>query len=211
MAIKVGNSWVSQEAYTYAKAKAELDTEQKNGGKGSSVLADLAKQYPDMKFTMNTAPFSSDGTNNIAVAPNVLRKMQEDPEARIEYEALIYDCVQTMKNEPLQHGAFTTVARGVIINEDGSCGGWTVTQCGDGKKKKSQTKINTEKYQERLEKIKKKKAEERKERKKEQAEKPEKQREDDGLAVVYEKHDKAALEEAYSLSTYSKKFPAGYK
>lgn len=211
MAIKVGNSWVSQEAYAYAKSKVELDTEQKNESQGGGVLADLAKQYPDMKFSTNTAPFSSDGTNNIAIAPNILRKMQEDPEARIEYEALIYDCVQTMKNEPLQHGAFTTIARGVIINEDGSCGGWSITQCADGKKKKSQTKLNMEKYQERLEKIKKKKAEERKERKKEQAEKLEKQRENDDLAVVYEKSEKAVSEATYSFSTYSKKFPAGYK
>lgn len=211
MAIEVGNSWVSQEAYAYAKSKVELDTEQKNESQGGGVLADLAKQYPDMKFSTNTAPFSSDGTNNIAIAPNILRKMQEDPEARIEYEALIYDCVQTMKNEPLQHGDFTTIARGVIINEDGSCGGWSITQCGDGKKKKSQTKLNMEKYQERLEKIKKKKAEERKERKKEQAEKLEKQRENDDLAVVYEKSEKAVSEATYSFSTYSKKFPAGYK
>ncbi len=211
MAIKVGDSWVSQEAYTYARAKAELNTEQKNTSRDSGVLADLAKQYPDMKFSTNTAPFSSDGTNNLAIAPNILRKMQEDPEARIEYEALIYDCVQTMKKEPLQKGEFTTIARGVIINEDGSCGGWSVTQSGDGKKRKSQTKLNMEKYQERLEKIMKKKAEERKERKKEQAERLEEQRESDGLAVVYQKSEKNVSEAAYSFLTYPKNFPAGYK
>ena len=59
MAVKVGESWVSEEAYAYAQARMK-ESEEKN----------------------------------ISIAPNILKEMENDPEKRMEYEALIYDCVK---------------------------------------------------------------------------------------------------------------------
>ncbi len=184
MAVKVGDSWVSQEAYNYAKIR--VDNAQTQGSGADSILDDLSKQYKDMNFSTNTQPFSSGGTNNIAISPSILRKMQEDPDARMEYEALIYDCVQVMKNEPLQHGEFTTVARGMIINADGTCGGWSISQCGK-EKKKTYKKVDVKEQQERIKKQKEKKAEEEKAKK----------------TDTYEKSDSTAPKATYSVTKMS--------
>ncbi|MCM1272641.1 MAG: DUF6033 family protein [Clostridium sp.] len=183
MAIKVGDSWVSQEAYNYAKSR--VDNANAQGSEGNSILVDLSKQYKDMNFSTNTQPFSSDGTKNIAISPTILRKMQEDPDARVEYEALIYDCVQGLRNEPLQHGAFTTVARGVIINPDGTCGGWSISQSGNDTKK-TYRKTDAKELQERIKKQKEKKA------------KAEKAKKD-----TYEKSDTTAKKATYSVTKMS--------
>ena len=50
MAVKVGNSWVSETALTYAKAKS---------GSGTSVsLKALSDRYPGVNFTTNTELFT---------------------------------------------------------------------------------------------------------------------------------------------------------
>ena len=91
MAVKVGNSWVSETALTYAKAKS---------GSGTSVsLKALSDRYPGVNFTTNTQNFSQKGTNNIQIAANILVQMQNDPDKRVEYEALIYDCAQLVYSE----------------------------------------------------------------------------------------------------------------
>ena len=86
MAVKVGNSWVSETALTYAKAKS---------GSGTSVsLKALSDRYPGVNFTTNTQNFSQKGTNKIKIAPNIMVQIQNDPDKSVEYEALIYDCSQ---------------------------------------------------------------------------------------------------------------------
>jgi len=96
MAVKVGNSWVSEMALTYAKAKS---------GSGTSVsLKALSDRYPGVNFTTNTQNFSQKGTNNIQIAPNILVQMQNDPDKRVEYEALIYDCAQLVYSGKMSQG-----------------------------------------------------------------------------------------------------------
>ena len=160
MAVKVGNSYVSQQAYDYAKAK--VDSEKSQGSETNSVLQDLSKRYPETNFAVGTQPFGGKGTNNISIAPNILRKMENDPEARLEYEALIYDCAECLKNEPTKHGNSTIIARGFIINEDGSLGGWSISQVDGGKKAKTYKKVEKDELKERLKKIREKKATEKK-------------------------------------------------
>lgn len=173
MAVRVGNSYVSQQAYDYAKAK--VDSEKSQGSEKNSVLEDLSKQYPETTFAAGTQPFGGKGTNNISIAPNILRKMENDPEARLEYEALIYDCAELLKNEPTRHGNSTTIARGFIIGEDGGLRMWGISQSGGGEKTKTYKKVEKDEVKERLEKIREKKAEKKKTEKK-AAEKEEEKR-----------------------------------
>lgn len=127
MAVKVGNSWVSEEAYNYAKEKmAERSSGETSGG---SMLSQLSDKFPDLKFSTNTEPFSSNGKNNMAIAPNILKEMEEDPEKCLEYEALIYDCNNTQKSIANRDGL---ISFGFILNSDGSLGAWSVSKASSG-------------------------------------------------------------------------------
>lgn len=79
MAVKVGNSWVTEAAYAYAKSKVEENTSAE-GKKGNSMLDKLSEKYPDISFSTSTQPFSGTGKNNIGIAPNILREMENDPD-----------------------------------------------------------------------------------------------------------------------------------
>ena len=134
MAVKVGNSWVSEAALAYAKNAVE-----NSGSEKSSVLSDLSEKYKDTNFMASTAPFQGKGTNNISISPNILRQMEQDPEKRLEYEALIYDCVEVQKSG-VSKGA-NVIASGFIINPDGSLGAWSISKSG-GEKLRRQTKLD---------------------------------------------------------------------
>lgn len=124
MAIKVGNSWVSEAAYAHAKKNAEADNQNKQ------MLQQLSEKFPDTNFTTNTSPFQGKGTNNIAISPNILRQMENDPDKRIEYEALIYDCNNLQKSLSTQCASKgkELVAQGFIINADGTLGSWSISK-----------------------------------------------------------------------------------
>lgn len=133
MAVKVGNSWVSETALTYAKAKADS---------GASVtLKGLSDRYPNINFSTNTQPFSQKGTNNIQIAPSILAQMQNNPEKRLEYEALIYDCAQLSYSGQINSNGHIKAA-GTIINADGSVSGWSISQDDVGNEVKHKTKLD---------------------------------------------------------------------
>lgn len=137
MAVKVGNSWVSEEAYAYAKNRAAESEGTKSKANGD-MLGELSEKFPGLKFSTNTAPFSAKGTNNLAISPNILSQMQNDPEKRLEYEALIYDCSQIQKTMPELFGKNSGIkAFGFIINADGSLGAWSISEAGGAKKRNS--------------------------------------------------------------------------
>lgn len=130
MAVKVGNSWVSEAAYAYAKSKVN-ETTCAEDKKKNSTLDKLSEQYPDLQFSTNTKPFSGTGKNNIGIAPNILKEMENDPEKRLEYEALIYDCNEVIKNMPAktQNGS-KIKSFGFIINSDGGLSAWSISESG---------------------------------------------------------------------------------
>ena len=139
MAVKVGNSWVSETALTYAKAKS---------GSGTSVsLKALSDRYPGVNFTTNTQNFSQKGTNNIQIAPNILVQMQNDPDKRVEYEALIYDCAQLVYSGKMSQGGmgYHIKAAGTVINADGSVSGWSIAEDDDGGQTRNSTKLDKDK------------------------------------------------------------------
>lgn len=124
MPVKVGNSYVSEAAVAYAQSQVEKDS------KSGDTLKNLSKQFKDINFSVGTQPFNSSGTNNISIAPNILRQMANDPEKRLEYEALIYDCSQGLKDFANRPGL---KAQGYIIGSDGGLRMWSISGDDDGK------------------------------------------------------------------------------
>ena len=125
MNVKIGDSYVSEAAASYANARA---AERKEGG---SVLAELSEAFPSLRIIAGTAPFSGTGMNNISVSPKILREMERDPEKRLEYEALIYDCAETAKGLPTRTMDGRRVkSHGFIIDGDGGLRSWSVTESG---------------------------------------------------------------------------------
>ena len=127
------------EALTYAKAKS---------GRGTSVsLKALSDRYPGVNFTTNTQNFSQKGTNNIQIAPNILVQMQNDPDKRVEYEALIYDCAQLVYSGKMSQGGmgYHIKAAGTVINADGSVSGWSIAEDDDGGQTRNSTKLDKDK------------------------------------------------------------------
>lgn len=120
MAVKVGNSWVSEAALSYAKVKADSGE--------SATLNGLLDRYPGVNFSTNTQAFSQKGTNNIQIAPIILAQMQNNPDKRIEYEALIYDCAKLISS-----GAMDWAPAGFPCESgrnDHQCG-WQCERLGD--------------------------------------------------------------------------------
>ena len=115
MAVKVGNSWVSEAALSYAKVKADSGE--------SATLNGLLDRYPGVNFSTNTQAFSQKGTNNIQIAPIILAQMQNNPDKRIEYEALIYDCAKLIS----------------------SVSGWAITEDDNGDESREKTKLDKDK------------------------------------------------------------------
>lgn len=141
MPVKIGNSYVSEAALNYAQSKV---TEESNSKKNSSsnVLGELSKQFKDINFSIGTQPFNGSGTNNISIAPNILRQMANDPEKRLEYEALIYDCNQGLKDTANRPGL---KAQGYIIGSDGGLRMWSIGSSDDGQQKRSILNVDKDK------------------------------------------------------------------
>ncbi len=121
MPVKIGGSYVTEAAASFVKAQAE------EGKSDSNVLKNLSEKFPSVKFTIGTKPFSGTGTNNVSISPKILKQMENDPEKRIEYEALIYDIANTdlAQGRKLKSGGF-------IIGDDGGLRAWSVSEHNDG-------------------------------------------------------------------------------
>lgn len=62
--------------------------------------------------------------------------MENNPDKRLEYEALIYDCNQAIKNMPDKTPNGSTIKSfGFIINSDGSLGAWSISESGGDTKR----------------------------------------------------------------------------
>ncbi|MCR4942321.1 MAG: DUF6033 family protein, partial [Campylobacter sp.] len=115
MGVHIGNSHVSVAAYEYARA-------QNLENKGTNELyKELSQKYTSLNFFGPSKPSQKAGLNNITIAPNILKQMADDPQKRLEYEALIYDINELAKNDS---GYTPTgdkiIASGYTINADGT-------------------------------------------------------------------------------------------
>lgn len=127
MAIKVGNSWVTEAAYAKAKANIVAENEKKD-----TMLSKLKDKFSGINIKVGTAPYNGKGLNNMSIAPNILREMENNPEKRLEYEALMYDCeslVGSMANRTLPNGS-KMVSFGFVLNSDGTLGSWSIGKSG---------------------------------------------------------------------------------
>ena len=128
MPVKVGNSYVSEAAYEFAKSQTDE----------SATLKSLAEKFPNLKFSIGTTPFSGSGLNNVAIAPNILREMETNPDKKLEYEALLYD----VANLPPPPSSMNIKSQGVIIGKDGGLSMWSI---GESKRDKIPVKRNDSK------------------------------------------------------------------
>ena len=60
--------------------------------------------------------------NNVAIAPNILREMEENPDKKLEYEALLYD-VANLSPPP---ASMNIKSQGVIIDSNGGMSMWSI-------------------------------------------------------------------------------------
>ena len=128
MPVRVGSSYVSEAAYSFAKAQF------KDKAEDSGVMKSLAEKFPNLKFSVGTAPFSGTGLNNVSISPKILKQMEQDPEKRLEYEALIYDIAHT----DVQSGRASEhklKAHGFIIEDDGGLRSWGISEYNDGNRR----------------------------------------------------------------------------
>lgn len=86
--------------------------------------------------------------------------MQNNPEKRLEYEALIYDCAQLSYSGQLNSNGHIKAA-GTIINADGSVSGWSISQDDAGNEVKHKTKLDKTKKDTWADKLKEKQTEKR--------------------------------------------------
>lgn len=139
MPVKIGNSYVTEAALAYAQERKDEKSE--------NVLSDLSKQFKDINFSVGTKPFGGSGTNNITIAPNILRQMANDPEKRMEYEALIYDCNDVLKSSANRPGL---KAQGFVIDSKGELSMWSIGQSSDDDKPTRSLMHFTEEERQRL-------------------------------------------------------------
>lgn len=120
MPVRIGQSYVSEAAAEYAKARQKEREEAAANEKGS-VFSELQGKFSGMKFSIGTNPFSGMGTNNVSISPKILMQMENDPEKRLEYEALLYD----VSNTDLVQGRNLKSA-GWIIDDNGGLRAWSI-------------------------------------------------------------------------------------
>ena len=131
MAVKVGNGWGLAASSVYTSKSADLEVMKTN----QDLLKELSEKYTDIQFSMSQSPLNGAGTNHIGISAAVLQQMQRDAGKKAEYEALIADCVQSLRNaEGGQTGGF-------FIHSDGSLSGWSVKKSG-GQNIKSVVALN---------------------------------------------------------------------
>lgn len=118
MAVRVGQSYVSETAYSFAKSQVDGD---------ENILKNLREKFPNLKISVGTAPFSGSGINNLSISPKILQEMQNNPDKKIEYEALIYDIAsQNISQLGLK-------SHGFIIDDKGGLRGWGISEHNDKK------------------------------------------------------------------------------
>ncbi len=120
MAVKVGNSWISAAAPAFDTKAVNPEEKQTN----QELLKELSEKYRDIHFSMSQRPLNGNGANHIGISSDILQQMQKDSEKRAEYEALVYDCVQSLRN------AAGGQSGGFLIHSDGSLSGWSVSRSG---------------------------------------------------------------------------------
>ena len=125
--VSIGNQrGISSTAVELARAHVSEVKESGEKQTADTVLNDLKNQFKGTNFTVGTKPGAGIGTNNITIAPSILREMASNPEKRVEYEAVIRDQVAAA-------GVWKQLCpnvqnAGFVIHSDGNSSGWSMSR-----------------------------------------------------------------------------------
>lgn len=188
MSMTIGNNYSNYTSYANTgnrtaaangseAAKETAKTAQTTSSRKTAAdeLAYLSKKYEGYSFVGANYSmgmrYGSNSTTNVAISPQFLAKMANDPELEKEYEGYLAEMprLDEQFDRSVEAGGWHVVAKGWFIDKDGGIGGWCITQ-------KDDTKSYLETLSENAEKIQKQK-EEAKQEKTELAEKREADRE----------------------------------
>ncbi|MBO5063707.1 MAG: hypothetical protein J6C08_04275 [Campylobacter sp.] len=123
MIVRIGDTTVSQAAYNYVKSQNNQFSN------ANELYKELSSKYDSLNFFGASKPNANAGLNNITIAPNILRQMVDDPQKRLEYEALIYDINELAKKDTGRTpNGDKIIASGYMINADGTAGMWIISQ-----------------------------------------------------------------------------------
>ncbi len=131
MGTMVGDIHAADTSYAKAAAGAEESKAKKTG----NLLQELKKQFSDLNIGVGGsgrgATFSS-GLNNVSIAPNILKEMSEDPEARAKYEDVLNEIQGSWRNAyNLRYpGNGRRVYQEYFIMSDGEVGMMSISESG---------------------------------------------------------------------------------
>ena len=143
----------------------------------NTYLQELREKYPTANITaqafnsekaFSNYAFGSIGSfNNVAIAPNILKQMADDPAIAEKYETYIkklVDCEQESKDYSARNGG-ELLAHGVTIDKNGKVNFWSISRAVPQKPtyQERMKKLLDEKLEQHVELKKQRKAEEAKE------------------------------------------------
>lgn len=148
---------------TAAQKTAESDNAPRKTA--ADELAYLSKKYDGYSFIGANYTYGmlygSKSTTNVAISPQFLAKMANDPELEKEYEGYLAEMprLDEQFDRSVEAGGWHVVAKGWFIDKDGGIGGWCITQKDDTKSYLETLSENAEKIQKQKEEAKQEKAE----------------------------------------------------
>ena len=200
-------------AYQYANRTQKTSTNrtgfteqlQKTGEAAETSKVDAYQKYLEQKYgpimvrsvgsdqkSMDALGTGTYGMNNIAIAPNILEEMANNPEKAAHYEKIIDDffASQPMVKAQMAAGGFEIQSYGVVIHPDGTANYYV---CGDVSPEKK-AKIEAQMKAEDEEKAK------RKQQYREQSEKAAEEREQQ-MEIAYRKQAMAEVLANHAIDT----------
>lgn len=146
-------------------AQKTAESDNTPGKTAADELAYLTKKYDGYSFIGANytygMQYGSKSTTNVAISPQFLVKMANDPELEKEYEGYLADMprLDEQFDHSVEAGGWHVVAKGWFIDKDGGIGGWCITQKDDAKSYPETLSENAEKIRKQKEEAKQEKAE----------------------------------------------------
>lgn len=180
-----------------AVAKSEREISAESAGTrrtANEELSYLSNKYAGYSFTgVNFSPgmtYGSKSTVNVAISPDFLKKMANNPELEKEYEKEIANmkACDEMKVRNIEGQGDRIIAKGWSIDKDGNISSWTIGERGGNRPKTAHADCGEAVRRKNAEKARIKKAEKEKaEKKKAEKKKAEKKKAEKKSAEIAEK------------------------
>ncbi len=144
---------------TGARGTSFTDQLQKTGEAAETSKVDAYQKYLEQKYgpimvrsvgsdqkSMDALGTGTYGMNNIAIAPNVLEEMANNPEKAAHYEKIIDDffASQPMVKAQMAAGGFEIQSYGVVIHPDGTANYYVCGDVSPEKKAKIEAQMKAE-------------------------------------------------------------------